>query len=254
VPLDERRLVVGFLAAAPDVPPLFADLALGVAPREPRPGIEPSSAGSDLRDAIDGGSDLVETGDPDLLEYARRRPNLTAAPLPWSRAYLLLLPSGGNVGGAISPDTTALRDALARDAVRTDARALTPPFWWSSTVRCAAPASPRTAMPRISAVVYPLADATARELAERLVALAGDPGLTARGLAADMFPAALEAGSARAFVVPVPRQAALPCRETANWPRLSTVVPLIETRKHAVLRRGAPAVAVDWDGTLRVAP
>ena len=50
----------------------------------------------------------------------------------------------------------------------------------------------------------------------------------------------------------VPTRALVPCRETAAWPDSATVVPLIETRAQAVLRRGAPALVAEWDGTLRV--
>ena len=33
----------------------------------------------------------------------------------------------------------------------------------------------------------------------------------------------------------------------------ASVLPLIDTRPHAVLRRGSPALAVEWDGAVRPA-
>jgi len=44
-----------------------------------------------------------------------------------------------------------------------------------------------------------------------------------------------------------------PCRELALWPAGSNVVPLVETRESAVIRRGIPALAIEYDGTIRPA-
>jgi len=49
------------------------------------------------------------------------------------------------------------------------------------------------------------------------------------------------------------RQALVPCRESATWPLRETVVPLVDVRPYALLRRGAPAVAVEWDAAVRPA-
>jgi hypothetical protein len=254
LPLDTRRLVVGFSTPAPELPSLFADRALGVATGESRPGLDPTASGGDLRDAVDGGTDLIQTGDPELLDYARRRPGLTQVPLPWSRSYLLVLPARSpGVGTALPADTATFRAGLARDAVRIDARVPEPPFWWEQHDACVQRPRPAARREPVNAIAYPAADRVARDLAERIVALAGMAELTARGLPADSFAAALRGGSARAFVVAVPRHAAVACRETAAWPPSVVVVPLVETRAHAVLRRGAPPVAVEWDGALRAA-
>jgi hypothetical protein len=254
VPLDARRLVVGFSAPVPELPPLFADRALGVARGEGPAGLEPAAPGRDLRDAVDRGADLIHTGDPDLLDYARQRPGLTEVPLPWSRSYLLVLPARSpGVGTAVPADTATFRAGLARDAVRTDARVPEAPFWWEQRDACVQRPAPAAGREPLNAIAYPAADRVARDLAERIVALAGAAELTARGLPADSFAAALRGGSARAFVVAVPRHAAVACRETAGWPPRVTVVPLIETRPHAVVRRGAPPLVVEWDGALRAA-
>jgi len=57
-----------------------------------------------------------------------------------------------------------------------------------------------------------------------------------------------------AYVVSQPRAPLIPCAEPVPWPADVTVVPLIDTRQHAILRRGAPPVTVDWDGTVRLVP
>ena len=253
LPLDARRLVVGLSAPAFELPPIFADRTLGVARGEHSPGLEPAAPGGDLRDAVDRGTDLVHTGDPDLLEYARQRPGITAVPLPWSRTYLLVLPAGTpGVDTAVPADTLALRAGLARDAVRIDARVPEAPFWWEQRDACEQRSAPAARRQPLNAIAYPVADPVARDLAERIVALAGMPELTARGLAADSFAAALRAGGAVAFVVGAAKHAPVACRETAGWPPRVSVVPLVETRMHAILRRGTPPLAVEWDGALRV--
>jgi hypothetical protein len=252
LPLDARRLVVGFQAPVPELPSLFADRSLGVARGDRRLGLEPTAPGGDLRDAVDGGADLIHTGDPELLDYAGQRPGLTQVPLPWSRSYLLVLPSRSpGVGTAVPADTATFRAGLARDAVRIDARVPEAPFWWEQRDACVQRPAPAAGRQPLNAIAYPAADPVARDLAERIVALAGAAELTARGLPPDSFAAALRGGSARAFVVAVPRHAAVACRETAAWPPRVAVVPLIETRPHAVLRRGAPPLLVEWDGALR---
>jgi hypothetical protein len=100
------------------------------------------------------------------------------------------------------------------------------------------------------AIVYSAEDSVARDLAERIVALAGGK-MTARGLAADSFGVALRLGTERGYVLGLPRQALVPCRESATWPLGATVLPLVDVRPYAVLRRGA--LAVEWDAAVRPA-
>jgi hypothetical protein len=252
LPLDDRRLVVGFRAPQRELPRVFVSRTLAVVLSDSSTiNVAPPASG-DLRDAVDGGVDVVQTGDPDLLEYAASRPGLSVVALPWSRLYFLLLPAGSaGLGEAIPEDTAAFTAALARNAVRTDARAGAPSSWVDSAARCqpsAAPPRPATS----NAVVYAASDGTAREVAERVVALAGRLGLVARPLAADTFSATLRRGDARAFVLSGLRAAA-PCAAASEWPAGATVVPLLETRRHVIVRRGAPPLAVEWDGALRVA-
>jgi len=50
-----------------------------------------------------------------------------------------------------------------------------------------------------------------------------------------------------------PRMAAGACAESSDWPAGARAVPLVETRAHAIVRRGAPPLAVEWDGAVRPA-
>jgi hypothetical protein len=258
VPLDERRLVVTLDRATDSVPALFADPSLGLVTdslpptgttfRARRP------ASGDPRDALDGGADILRTGDPAVLEYARTRNDFTIHPLPWSRTYLLVVPPDReDIEPLIPADTAAFRAALARDAVRTEARGAEPPFWWEDIGPCPSPdtlpSSRGTA--GSNSVVYAREDAVARGLAERIVALSDQPATATSGVPGRSLAEALRSGSARAYVVAVPRRALVPCREVVGWPAEYTVVPLIDIRESAIVRRGVPPLTVDFDGRLR---
>jgi hypothetical protein len=251
VALDDRRLVVGFATPHLGLPAVFTDLALGVAAADSGALVVPAPAVADLRDAVDGEPDMISARDPDLLDYARRRPGLSIRPLPWSRSYLLVVPRGASPDMDISPDTAAFQAALARDAVRAEARAPEMPGWWSAPASC--PPGP-AGVPRRpdNAIAYPSADSVARGLAERLVALSHGTGVIVRGLPAESLAIALRAGSARGFVVAVDTREPVPCRQTSGWPDSAAVIPLVETRAQAIVRRGAPPLVSDWDGTVRV--
>ncbi|MEE8192885.1 MAG: ABC transporter substrate-binding protein [Gemmatimonadales bacterium] len=137
-------------------------------------------------------------------------------------------------------------------------------------------------------IVYALGDPVAQGLAERIVALAGagpgssaeavafaaavpgllgaDARLLAQGLRQEEFAASLREGDDFAYVVAVPRQVLDPCFDIsmlvsrAEWLAMddqaglaSAIIPLVDTRQHLIARRGAVALAVDWDGTVLVA-
>jgi hypothetical protein len=211
--------------------------------------IEPNT---DPRDALDRGADLLVTRDPALADYAQTRAGFTTFALPWTRTYLLIGTGGREGEGWNAMNTAAVRESLARDAVRGDARAAAPPFWWNDIAECALD-SPATQHSPSSRIVYQRGDEVARGLVERIVALAGTTaGLRAVALNHAEFDSALKDGSERAYVVAVPREALAPCREIVGWPRGASVVPLIDTRAHAIVRNGAPPLTVDWDGTVRV--
>ncbi len=257
VPLDERRLVVTLDRPADSVPALFADPSLGLVtdslPRSGTAFVTRRPASGDPRDALDAGADILRTGDPVLLEYARTRSELTVHPLPWSRTYVLIIPPGRDEFGSLIPaDSAGFRAGLARDAVQTEARGAEPPFWWDQPGPC--PEPPPLPPPRgvaANSVVHASEDTVARSLAGRVVALSDRPTTATSRLPGRLMGEALRDGFARAYVVAVPRTALVPCREIAGWPRGATVIPLIDTRMSAIVRRGVPRLTVDFDGGLR---
>ena len=253
VPLDERRLVVGFAAPSLQLPLVFADrtLAVGVgAPVE----LEVSVATGDLRDGVDGDADVIVTTDPAVLDYAARHPLLRQAALPWSRRYLLIMPRP--VPGLLPSDTSGFRAALARDAVRADAKAVPEAERLDSTAPCLRVAA-RAALSGVDsladAVVYSADDATARELAERVVALASGAPIQARSLEPAVFGVALTRAAAGAFVVRTRVRTLSACSAPRTWPVEAAVVPLIDVRAHAIVRSGTMPLMVEWDGALRTA-
>jgi hypothetical protein len=255
VALDSRRLAITFTVASSDLPASLSDPALALpGPARQRPVLIFRPAGPDPRDALDRWADLLETSDPVLLEYAARRAEFATLPLPWSRTYVLAVPAGRPAPRLMSgSDSAAFRAGLARDVVRVESRGAEPPFWWETPAGCPSsvgPAHPSTA-PSGGSIVYPSDDRVARDLAERVVALAGDRTLLARGVAQSELYDRVRAGSDRAYVLALPRNALVPCRELAGTPVGATILPLVDTRSSAVLRRGSPPLTVEWDGAIR---
>jgi hypothetical protein len=260
VPLDRGRLVVTLDRPTDSVPALFADPSLGlVTDSFPPIGttfVARRAGGGDPRDALDAGVDILRTGDPAILEYARTRNDFTVHPLPWSRTYVLVVPPGQEGVGALIPrDSAAFRAGLARDAVHGMARGAEPPFWWDDMGPCpgAEGFPPLRSVPRTDAVMYPREDAVARALAERVVALSDQSTMATRGLPDRAMAEAIRGGYGRAYVLAVARTALVPCREIAGWPAGSTLIPLIDTRMSAIVRRGVPRLTVQLDGSLRPA-
>lgn len=210
------------------------------------------SLGADTRDQLAAGVDLLVTRDPATLDYASRGDRFTIAALPWDRTYFLVSPAAPPVDpGRDSVTQARFRAALARDAVRVDARGAEPPFEWPAPPGCPADISGAGALrPRI---VYPLTDSTARALAERIVAIAS-VRLTPAGLDEAALAAALRASTAAAFILPLPRLPPASCHEVPTLPTGATVTPLIDTRAHLILRRGTARVTVDADGLPRILP
>jgi len=278
------RVSVRFPGAFAGVPPVFADPALRVSrldaasggqlgsgtarvdsssgvvtltpPGPGRPTVTVrSSAGGDARDLLDHGIDILVSGDPEVLSYAAGKSDRTTVPLPWDRVYVLLSPL------SVTIDDTA-RAGLARDVVRSDARPARGRYWWMAGPVCptgdtvaAMGSSPA------SVVYYPQGDAAARGLAERLVALGflGPLG-RASGVAAVDLDVRFAAGGA-SYLVPLPREALVPCHAVADLAARARwltndpsrhITALVETRRRAIVRRGGAAFTVDWDGTLRL--
>jgi len=217
---------------------------------------------------------VLVADDPLVVSYAQTRAELTALPLPWSRTYLFAIPRFLRIDEqsmrSLTGDTaSALRAALARDAVRADARAAEAPYWWNGTEACQpAPAGglPRnTTEQRPLRIAYDSRDRVARGLAERLAAL--EPRAVAVPLPPDEFARALRDGIEPAYVIAVPRsplgacQAMLELAARAPWmhpaggdaplPAAPRLIPLVETRARAIVNRARVSALVDWDGTLR---
>jgi hypothetical protein len=126
--------------------------------------------------------------------------------------------------------------------------------------------------------VYDASDRAARELAERFVGLAraSDPGTAvfldallpdrprrtyerATGLTGSALSQARRLGNDAGYIVALDSRPIDPCRdlqtlsEGARWLDAQTIVPLVETRMHALVRRGRSGMTAEWDGGLVVA-
>ena len=282
---------------------------------------EPGGEEADARDLLDDGFDVVVTSDPRTRRYAGTLPGYRQLPMPWTRSYVLLVtgagdgrppseepadaaaPLGGEAGAGVGGGggeagdgeaaLRALRISLARDAVRAEAVPSGMPAWLEGAA-CGAgsallpadrsgpsPAAGRP--PRVRRLAYARGDAAARDLADRLVALASSPGGEDADDAsfADAASALLGgsagpgwrtlplvhdvlAGSARAAVEPayvavLPRRALDPCASrralAGALPWLGergALVPLVDTRPAVLVRADVAGVSVDFDGTLRL--
>lgn len=262
-------------------------------------------AGADPRDLLDRGVDLLWTDDRRVLDYAAKLARYDVIPLGWHRTYALV--TAADPRSRDAGDYDDLRAALARDAVSADARPFEPPpwgpsrtpqkrdpsghvsdgrgnepsgpprGWWDELDSCSPPARPGappiqlpTALRR---VVYPRGDDTAREIAERLVALsvmapasrraAGDPPVRGLQMATPLGPAELRSALAgrgeAAYVVSLPRRVLAPCYSASTLlPGLRArdpairIVPLVDTRRSVIVRRGLAGLALDGEGTLRL--
>jgi hypothetical protein len=250
------------------------------------------ATGADPRDLLDEGADLLFAERPSVVQYATTRPRRVSVRLPWDRTYVLLLPAR-----ARTPDSTTVVDvngtsamtfrASLADAVHADARAATPPFWWSGLRAGAARDTPglSAALPAANGarrIVYSRDDTVARDLAERLVALAGsgrpmaDPGATpyaippellgaraalrATGLDAAELTRALRQGAELGYVMALPNHVVAPLLAEARLSRSApwlaqaaaldrVLVPLVDVRRTAIVHQDALGLAADGDGT-----
>jgi hypothetical protein len=77
-------------------------------------------------------------------------------------------------------------------------------------------------------------------------------------LSGDALERARRLGNDAAYVLSLESRPLDPCRdlqvltEAVPWLDPQTIVPLVETRLRAIVRRGRAAVAADWDGGLRI--
>ncbi len=246
----------------------------------------------DVRDMLAKDVDLVITGDPELIEYAAGELRFTTTPLMWNRTYALLAPSRVQAlreGRSMAALPTSFTEALARDAVRAEARAAEMPAWWAPPGDCFEewdmnPRAFHARGPR--RIVFDLHDATARDLAERLVAVAamdplrsaeagavaaavpglvgGSPPLVAVGLELDDMITRLGSGSDVAFIVALPHVEPDACTAARNLTRAvpwlapqelalaDVLIPLVDTRPHAIVARGRVGLVLNGFGGVTI--
>ncbi|NNG17943.1 MAG: hypothetical protein HKM89_15815 [Gemmatimonadales bacterium] len=234
----------------------------------------------DPRDLLDTEIDVMVTSQPSAIDYADALPEFSSVPLPWTDSYVLASPAF--TPGEVPTGPREWVDQL-RDAVRVENRVSAPPFWWHDPPACrGGSVNPRAAVAasvRFPRIVTLSGDETANDLAARLVALAqsppvGPPEREAMGsvlgplvdlrstlvvtvLSADDYRAALGAGRDVAYVLALPAAELAPCealaefRAATTWLDPQSLVPLLDTRRRAIVRRDAAAFSVDWDGSLR---
>ncbi len=244
--------------------------------RDGQPAIRFLVAPGDPRDLLDDGVDVLLTRDPAALEYAATLPQFQSMPLPWQRIHVLLTPGRARSTSSLSEDQ---RRALADDAVRGEAQGARGPFWWQTVPDCevARPTPSRQSSPT-PRVVYDASDGAARDLAERLVGLVrvSGPAATAfldvllpdrprrtfqraTGLAGEALVRARRLGADAGYVLSLDSRPVDPCRDLqilmdgARWLDPETIVPLVETRLRAVVRRGRSGVTAEWDGGVLLA-
>lgn len=276
-----------------DIRPAIATIAL-----RPRSGVErsgpPTPADTtallfrvepdvDSRDILDRGTDLLITSSPTAIQYARTRGSHAAVALPWARRYVLVLPAREAEGvqadaGCVGDDLLPLRDALAL-AVHAEARPAEGPCWW--TTEDSARAARTHPHPASRRILYQLHDSTARELAERIVALAAptrnEPAAAALRKAAPQlleqsawsasgtdsvrFAESLAQARDGGYVLALPSDPAWPAAARASLltalPWLASagthaILPLVDTRETLLIRlvRGIPPVTTQHDGTV----
>ena len=231
----------------------------------------------DARDLLDQNVDLLVTRDPAALAYANALAQFDAIPLPWLRSYVFLSRESAR-GATLTP---ALRQKLAADAVPGEAQGSS--FDWPQAwSRCAAdrpidagqnqpPQSVRASSGRI---VFDAADPVARALAERITALtstrSADGNLLldvivpqSRSRKLQMAPLrepilspALDRGDDAGYIIALDRPKGCAeissLDEQAPWATQNGVVPLVDTRLRAIVRRGRSQVAMEWDGSLLI--
>jgi hypothetical protein len=233
-------------------------------------------APGDPRDLLDDGVDLLLTRDPAALGYAATLPHFQSLPLAWQRIHVLLTPGRSRASPSLSDEA---RQLLAHDAVRGEAQGARGPFWWQMLPDCDVSLSPPRDLPPLTPrIVYDAGDAAARDLAERFVGLvrASGPAATvwldallpdrprrtfqrATGLTGEALALARRLGTDAGYVMSLDGRPVDPCRDLqalmdgARWLDPETIVPLVETRLHAIVRRGRSGVTAEWDGGLVIA-
>jgi hypothetical protein len=261
------RSVITLTIAASDAQPS----ASGTAPSSIRFLIVP---GGDARDFLDEDVDLLITRDAGGLDYAATLPSFISIPLAWQKVHVFVSPWRGR---SRPPIGDAARRALAEDGVRGEARGAEEPFWWQSLPNCdvRSAGQPAQQAPATGRIVYERGADAARDLAERLVGLArapgpgsaalfdallaGSPAQTYRqavGLTGAALNTAQERGADAGYIMTLDRAPLDPCQtlraltDRLEWLDPETIVPLVDTRLRAVVRRGRAGITREGDGGL----
>jgi hypothetical protein len=239
--------------------------------RDALPAIRFLVASADARDLLDQGADLLITRNPAVLGYAATLSQVQTLPLAWQHTHVLAVPGRPRSSPVLSEEQ---RQVLANDAVRGEARGAREPFWWQTATDCAVPAAPpRSQTAPTPRIVYDAGDSAARDLAERLVGLGrvSSPAATAlldallpnrakgtfqraTGLSGAALALARRQGADAGYVLSVETQPIEPCRElqvlteASRWLDPASLVPLVETRARAIVRRGRSGITLEADG------
>ena len=248
-------------------------------------------SGDEVLDRLGKRVDIIITSDPSVISYASQVEALSSMPLPWSRTYLLISSTRVEAlrnGQRVTPLADEIREDLAINAVREEARAAAPGSWCRNLQSC-----PRLAgiarfqhrfIPRFDPesdgrrVLYNQADQTAGELAGRLVALSSaggdgggsslpgavpgmeEAGIIADGVNLDDLYSSLAKGTDFAYIITVPSNPADRCAEAlalldkAKWLAGSgagldqTVIPLVDTRYYLIAGESSPPLSLDRAG------
>ena len=233
------------------------------------------NASSDPRDRLDQPVDLLLTRDASALAYAVTLPQFQSVPLAWDRTLALTAPSRPRSTATLPVDA---RDTLAKDAVRGEARGALGPFWWEMVTDCPVlPPATRAATPFAPRIVYDRADDAARDVAERFVAVVRAPDTSAAlldlllpdrpsrtyqrtaALTGEALSRARRLGNDAGYLMALDARPLDPCRElqvlteALPWLEPQAIVPLVETRPRAVVRKGVGGLTAEWDGGLQIA-
>ena len=238
---------------------------------------------------------MMISADPDVIEYADARPHLETAPLPWNMTYVLLSTTRvRDIRSGRTPDgiSREFSDGLAQDAVRGVAREHQDSCWWERLGGCAVLSEGKEWRPTLShsaytssvpkRILYDRSDPVARDLAERIVALAAagpgaspeadqiasavpgladhSRGISASGVMETKLSRSLLEGNDFAYIIALPLNPFDPCNEAgrliarARWLTgldrdfSDALLALVDTRRHVIMRRGAAGLSIDWFG------
>jgi hypothetical protein len=209
----------------------------------------------DPRDLLDDGVDLTLTRDPATLGYAGTLSQYQSVPLDWQRVHILVTPRPERSSSLLMPGA---REALARDAVRGEARGALGPPWWQASTDCHISGGAPAVAPLLPQIVYDARDHAARDVAERLAGLRTFQRAT--GLTGETLVRARRRGADAGYLVSLETRPLDPCHELQSltdglpWLDPEAIVPLVETRFQAIVRRGRSGISTEWDGGLLLAP